>query len=49
MNKNKPPSSTPDQGALKFFTGLGVVGWFLGGQKSTRVGQFLCVIFLSCF
>jgi hypothetical protein len=21
-------------------TGLGVVGWFLGGQKSTRAGQF---------
>jgi hypothetical protein len=29
-------------------TGLDLVGWFLGGQKSTRAGQFFTEIF-SCF
>jgi hypothetical protein len=41
------------QGALKTkTTDPDVVGWFLGGQKSTRVGQFFFVIlfyFLLCF
>jgi len=27
------------RGTQKQFTDLGVVGWFLGGQKSTRAGQ----------
>jgi hypothetical protein len=26
-----------------------VVGWLLGGQKSTRAGQIFFEIFLSCF
>jgi hypothetical protein len=38
------------QGALiKKVTDLDVVGWFLGGQKSTRAGQFFWEIFLSWF
>jgi hypothetical protein len=28
------------RGTQLFLTNLGVVGWFLEGQKSTRVGQF---------
>jgi hypothetical protein len=28
-------------------TDLGVVGWFLGGQKSTRVGKNKFVIFFN--
>jgi hypothetical protein len=31
-------------------TGLGVVGWFLGGQKGTRAGQvFVCDFFYRVF
>jgi hypothetical protein len=30
-------------------TDLGVVGWFLGGQKSTRAGQFFFRDFLIVF
>jgi hypothetical protein len=38
------------QGALKkVLTDLGVVGWFLGGQKSTRAGQIFCEIFYRVF
>jgi hypothetical protein len=38
------------QGALKKkVTGLGVVGWFLGGQKSTRVGQIFSRDFFIVF
>jgi hypothetical protein len=33
----------------KKVTGPYVVGWFLGGQKSTRVGQIFGEILLSCF
>jgi hypothetical protein len=42
--RGSPPGA---QGALNLFlTGLGVVGWFLEGKKSTRAGQFLCEIFI---
>jgi hypothetical protein len=38
------------QGALqKKATDPDVVGWFLGGQKSTRVGQFFLDFFLVVF
>jgi hypothetical protein len=30
-------------------TGLGVVGWFLGGQKSTRAGQIFLWDFFIVF
>jgi hypothetical protein len=33
----------------KKVTDLGVVGWFLGGQKSTRVGQIFFRDFFSRF
>jgi hypothetical protein len=33
----------------KKMTDLGVVGWFLGGPKSTRVGPKKCEIFYRVF
>jgi hypothetical protein len=33
----------------KKVTDLGVVGWFLGGQKSTRAGQIFLEIFYRLF
>jgi hypothetical protein len=40
----------PGQGALKKkVTDLGVVGWFLGGQKSTRIGQIFFRDFFIVF
>jgi hypothetical protein len=45
-----PRRQSATQGALKTnLTDPHVVGWFLGGQKSTRVGQILCEIFNRVF
>jgi hypothetical protein len=43
------PRGPRPRGTQIFLTGLGVVGWFLRAQKSTRAGQIFCEIFLSCF
>jgi hypothetical protein len=50
VTASRPPQAVSRQGAnqgalKKQLTGLGVVGWFLRGQKSTRAGQIFCEIF----
>jgi hypothetical protein len=49
---NKQGAASRKEGALQTKTDGpwgGVVGWFLGGQKSTRAGQFFCEIFYRVF
>jgi hypothetical protein len=49
MSAMDMPPTACEGHSKKKVTDLDVVGWFLGGQKSTRVGQFFFEIFLSCF
>jgi hypothetical protein len=41
--------AAPKGHSKKKVTDLGVVGWFLGGQKSTRVGQICFRVFFIVF